>query len=235
MTPTSEPKQPEVDVESPHPIIADDSVLPAFMTSAILSYLRGVSSDPVWQNLVSSYLEFEKSSPITGVSVLFNLAMMSVLMIISRSQKLSMVSRPSEVHVWIKHHIHKKDEPIKVNPVVFGAEFCAWWTALQPDWQVLPDGKFNRKTPSEEQWTSLGKGGSSGLYVVVVALSWWIRAVVNSGQNDTDAKYLMEDICWLLRELSAKKTSGKRPRSDGNGSNSTKRRVLFKPHLPPDD
>jgi hypothetical protein len=55
--------QAEVPVES-----IDTSNLPAWLTgSGMLDYLRGVSKESAWQNLVTSLLRFETENKITGV------------------------------------------------------------------------------------------------------------------------------------------------------------------------
>jgi len=94
-------------------------------------------------------------------------------------------SHPQEVALWIKCHLKKKHEAVSVLPDEYGPRFVAWWRSIQPSWCTLPDGGYAKATPDDENWASLGKGGSAGLYIVVMALSWWIRALDLTGVNST--------------------------------------------------
>jgi len=71
-----------------------------------------------------------------------------------RLQKLSTDSRPDLVAPWIKRHA-KKHEPIDIEQNEYGPQFCAWWTAMQPTWRVLPGGQYSRVVPADETWASL--------------------------------------------------------------------------------
>jgi len=86
---------------------------------------------------------------------------------------------------------------------------------MQPSWRVLSDGGYSKAIPTDETWSNLGKGGSAGLYVVVVALSWWVHVV----QEDEDLTLwaVVDDICWVLWQLCEKakvSQSVKRARSE---------------------
>ena len=50
-----------------------------------------------------------------------------------------------------------------------------WWTAIQPSWrQSMVDGILTKDIPDDdsEKWGGLMKGGTAGIYMVIVALSW---------------------------------------------------------------
>ena len=78
--------------------------------------------------------------------------------------------RPDVVSAWIKSK--KKTSPPEIDVEEFASSFMAWWIALQPGWRLADDGSFKYEMPKDEDWCVLRKGGSAGLYVVVVALSW---------------------------------------------------------------
>ena len=52
-----------------------------------------------------------------------------------------------------------------------------WCGGLLSNWRLADDGSFNYEMPKDEDWRVLRKGGLARLYIVVVALSWWIRAL----------------------------------------------------------
>ena len=65
-----------------------------------------------------------------------------------------------------------------VNAIEYRPSFIAWWSALQPSWCVSDSSTvLSKNVPANETWAALGKGGSAGLYVVIMALSWWINTV----------------------------------------------------------
>ena len=115
-------------------------------------------------------------------------------------QKLSTDSRPREVAHWIKRHVRKKHEPVVVTLTDYGSRFVAWWKAIQPTWRIRSDGGYNRECLIEETWTNLGKGGSAGLYIVIVALSWWIR-IVDPGDIESPVWAVVEDVTWVLGQV----------------------------------
>lgn len=139
---------------------------------------------------------------------------------------MSTDSRPQEVTTWIKRHINKKHNPIVVDPSDFGPRLAAWWMALQPSWRVLSDGQYSKDTPDDENWAMLRKGGSSGLYIVVVALSWWVH-VLGPDDNTSSVWMIVDDLWWVLIQLHGTTKHGKRNHSDGEIQGREKRFVCF--------
>lgn len=91
-------------------------------------------------------------------------------------QRLPTASCLEEVQGWIKYkkamnltsHIEKPSE--------FGAMWMLWWVKMQPTWC---GGKSLIKTlPTEEP---ILHGGSNGLCMVIMALSWWVYAIESDG------------------------------------------------------
>ena len=79
----------------------------------------------------------------------------------------------------------------------------AWWIALQPGWRLAGDGSFNYEAPKDEDWAGLHKGGKAGLYMVVVALSWWVRAVTPEIPSYR-AWTAVHDVQWVIDQISKK-------------------------------
>jgi len=72
-----------------------------------------------------------------------------------------------------------------INPSAYGVCFTEWWGGMQPAWRLFQsaDGPLNlvRDPPKDKSWTGLRKGGTAGIYVVVMGLLWWIKAQQNKG------------------------------------------------------
>jgi len=64
-----------------------------------------------------------------------------------------------------------------INVTTFAPAYVAWWRQLQPAWCTSVSSMLSQDIPQDEEWVSLAKGGMAGIYTVVVALSWWIRAL----------------------------------------------------------
>ena len=125
-----------------------------------------------------------------------------------------MSSRPAEVAEWIKSK--KKDSPHAVDPDTYGSSFMTWWIAIQPKWRVADDSTFTYTAPNDEDWHALHKGGSAGLYTIVVVLSWWVLALMPEGPSFR-AWTAVRDVQWVIEEIYKKiKPQGtKRGRDDG--------------------
>jgi hypothetical protein len=69
---------------------------------------------------------------------------------------------------------------------------------MQPSWRLTASGtSLSRDVPAKETWVGLKKGGSAGLYVVVMALSWWI-ASLKGNLDDLQVYETVNDIVWVL-------------------------------------
>ena len=60
-------------------------------------------------------------------------------------------------------------------------------------------------TPPGETWQGLRKGGTAGIYVVIMALSWWIKA--QQTERDPEAWSAVEDVSWVLHQMKQTKVS----------------------------
>ena len=106
-----------------------------------------------------------------------------------------------EMKAWIKVHADKKDVALEVQPEEYRKSFHKWWTALQPSWQKKVDGRLTKNTPDDEKWGGLMKGGTSGIYKVVIALSWWIKSLGTVPEGG-DALLAVRDVAWVLDQAS---------------------------------
>ena len=108
--------------------------------------------------------------------------------------------RPKEVADWIKSK--KKDIVPSIHPGQYGNRFMGWWKNLQPSWcKNNSDACFPLlcDVPNGETWQSLTKGGTAGIYVIVVSLSRWVKA--QSVECDVNAWSVVDDLSWVIQQM----------------------------------
>ena len=91
-----------------------------------------------------------------------------------------------------------------VKPGHFGNQFMDWWMMMQPGWRKddtrsLVTLVLFRDIPQGETWQGLRKGGTAGIYVIVMGLSWWIKA--QGIEHDTNVRSAINDISWVLQQM----------------------------------
>ena len=62
-----------------------------------------------------------------------------------------------------------------------------------------------RSAPQGESWEGLRKGGTAGIYVVIMGLSWWIKLQLM--KRDPHAWTAVEDVTWVIQQMT-KSASG---------------------------
>lgn len=87
-----------------------------------------------------------------------------------------------------------------------------WWRASQPKWRGAVDANWPLPQvllePSND-WSVLRRGGASGMFLVVMGLSWWYSAVLQSGQKDALPEVLLaiDDVLWVLKQIGTESDS----------------------------
>lgn len=104
--------------------------------------------------------------------------------------------RPQELSNWIKSK--KKDVVPSVKPGAYGKRFFAWWSLLQPSWRIDGDSLV-RSPPQGESWEGLRKGGTAGIYIVIMGLSWWVKSQFT--ERDANAWTTVDDVSWVIQEM----------------------------------
>jgi hypothetical protein len=70
---------------------------------------------------------------------------------------------------------------------------------MQPTWH---EGEsLVRTLPTDADWEPILHGGSNGLSMVVMALSWWVHAMGLNGQQNLKLSAAINDVKWVLSEL----------------------------------
>ena len=179
----------------------NDEDLPPWLTQKI-KYLRSVSEENAWQNVVTEFVAFEKSEPPTGVSPYRDIDFANVvsnlnIILFSSTKTMLSSSRPVQIANWIKSK--KKASVPSVVPGRYGPLLTKWWKSLQPLWRAQDDGILSRDTPTNENWRLLRKGGASGIYTVIMGLSWWIKA--QATERDADSWLMVDDLTFVIQQM----------------------------------
>ena len=83
---------------------------------------------------------------------------------------------------------------------------------MQPPWR---EGELlSRDVPADVDWEPILCGGSNGLALIVMALSWWIHSSNAGSSIDGELHEAISDVHWVLSEIVASlaaQPGGKRP------------------------
>jgi hypothetical protein len=114
-------------------------------------------------------------------------------------QNLPTKLRPREVSDWIRSK--KKSAVPSLNVGSYGKLFKEWWMMMQPAWRNK-GGPLVRDVLQGETWQTLKKGGSAGIYVVIIALSWWVKAEYSEhNKHEIDVWMLVDDLSWVIQQM----------------------------------
>jgi hypothetical protein len=80
----------------------------------------------------------------------------------------------------------------------FAVEWREWWNILQPSWQ---SNGSDRDCPADADWQLICCGGSNGIFIILMCLSWWGKAVT-SPQNCDDFQAVVKDVIWAFEKIS---------------------------------
>jgi hypothetical protein len=74
-----------------------------------------------------------------------------------------------------------------------------WWVKMQPTWRG--GESLVRTLLTDANWELILRGGSNGLFMVVMALSWWVHATGLNSQQNLKLLVAINDVKWVLSEL----------------------------------
>jgi hypothetical protein len=92
-------------------------------------------------------------------------------------------------------------------PPVYGTEWVKWWTAAQPREYDTQEWPFSRDTNSDVDWCKFPANGKDGVFLAVMALSWWAPAARSSDEIASFEEAVI-DLHWVIRELIRVRTVG---------------------------
>jgi hypothetical protein len=128
------------------------------------------------------------------------------------------VGRPEVVASWLKYGRKLDSPPVLTDLPAFIKSWWLWWTNLQPDWRKTADGTLLRDVDGD--WLSLRKGGNNGFFMIVLTLSWWLRAIDGVVEAEGEISKAFSDVNWVLDHL----LSLKRARDEIMDDESVKKR-----------
>ncbi|KAJ2911921.1 hypothetical protein MD484_g8491, partial [Candolleomyces efflorescens] len=163
-------------------LATENTTTPAFL-KATWKYLLGILDTVAWRGLLARFADFELRE--LGIG------------------RMNTTSRPKAVQTWIRSH--KKTLIPDIDLAVYPTQTLAWWKSNQPSWRIEGvDGMnplgFKRTAAPDADWTTLSRGGTAGIYTVVMALSWWISRAGSEWSEELAA--FVDDLAWVLGEMS---------------------------------
>lgn len=104
---------------------------------------------------------------------------------------------PEELSSWWYAGKRKLNRQPKLNTTTvidFRQALQSWWVSMQLPWRRP---SLSRLTPADATWESTKVPGPSGLYVLLIGLSWWYPVIT----DDRDLfDELAIDITWVLSQ-----------------------------------
>lgn len=96
--------------------------------------------------------------------------------------------------------------PVVVDARTYGTEWVKWWMASQPKERDTQQWPLPRNPNGDVDWCRFPANGKDGLFIAVMALSWWAPAV----QSPDDIAFFeaaLTDLHWVVQELIRVKTT----------------------------
>jgi len=113
-------------------------------------------------------------------------------------------SCPAEVRSWVSKKRRGTPEIKKLD--VFQMAWLAWYNALLPEWNRDANFKaMRRSSPAllkNETWSSFSVRGNSGVYLLIVSLSWWLTESQHQYATQRASCVLaINELNWVLQQL----------------------------------
>ena len=120
---------------------------------------------------------------------------------IQQLQRLPTTSRPQELQTWLKTGKRSLERiPVIVDANSYGTEWVKWWKAAQPKERDAEQWPFPRSVNGDAGWHRFPAIGKDGIFVAVMALSWWASAI-KSPNEITFFEEAVTDLHWVIQEL----------------------------------
>ena len=100
--------------------------------------------------------------------------------------------------------------PTIINADTYGTEWVAWWTAAQPQERNTQQWSFPKDTSGGIGWQRFPANGKDGIFLAVMALSWWASAIRSSNEIVLFEE-AVTDLHWVVQELIQVKTVNQTP------------------------
>ena len=90
--------------------------------------------------------------------------------------------------------------PTIASACAYGTEWVKWWTAAQPQECDVHEWPFSRDTNIDVDWCKFPANGKDGVFLAVMALSWWAPAARTSDEIEFFEE-AVADLHWVISEL----------------------------------
>ena len=187
--------------------VPDLDDLPEYMQKA-LEYLRdGLSDDPRWEDLIDAWVKFEVALGLEvrngRVRTCRSYVDYALTILQDKDNRLPVKGRPKEVGTWIADRRDYGRMPYFTNTQAkaYGATWKRWWCALQPEWRDLSAWPpLNTGAGPKADWSALTVGGPNGIFLPLMALSWWVGATKGTNEESLQGA---ADMAQVLKHMSA--------------------------------
>ena len=90
--------------------------------------------------------------------------------------------------------------PIIASARTYGTEWVKWWTTAQPQERDTQQWPFSRDPLEDVCWHWFPANGKDGIFLAVMALSWW-ASTVRSSDEVGFFEEAVADLHWVIQEL----------------------------------
>ena len=99
---------------------------------------------------------------------------------------------------WLKEQtsIHM----VVSDAVAYAEDWKAWWINCQPSARAEAPWPFPHEPKAGTQWGRLLNGGKHGIFLFVMALSWWAKSL-DPTVGSPDLATAVRDLDWVVRQL----------------------------------
>ena len=84
----------------------------------------------------------------------------------------------------------------------YAESWKAWWIKCQPPARTEEPWPFTHESRSEVKWGKLLNGGKHGVFLFVMALSWWATSLDPTASSPELAQ-ATSDLDWVICQLTA--------------------------------
>ncbi|KAK7019366.1 SERTA domain-containing protein 3 [Paramarasmius palmivorus] len=123
--------------------------------------------------------------------------------------------RPREIEVWrvrkgvVDRYKSGKEPVLAEVPAVdaFGESVWQWWSAMQPAWRPMQDGRPLPNPQFGAKWDNLNRWGPNGWVLLLVTMKWWGQGILrldtpNRPARLDDWETALMDMLIMLKGVS---------------------------------
>ena len=117
---------------------------------------------------------------------------------VPQATRLPAKGHPPEVDQWLKDQTSGCMSLL--DTAGYAEAWMGWWIGSQPPGRAAATWPFSREPLLSIQWGRLLNGGKNGIFLFVMALSWWAKSL-GPTTSSPDLTGAVADVEWVLRQL----------------------------------